>query len=386
MSQNSGDADVVGIQVGSTLLSGWQDVRIVRGIEHCPSSFDIGLTELYPTKPTKIDIKPGDPCKVTIGGDVVLTGYVDRYNASIGPEKHEVRISGRGMCQDLVDCSAMFSAYQTQNSTLIALARKLAKPFGINVQAPDGDSGAIPQFNVILTETPYDIIERVARWANFLAYEDTDGSLIIGRLSDRKMASGFVQGQNVQGAEVSFTTDNRFTEMHAIYLSTDFLLDPPSDIDSPNSVIPYVPGAYATDTSFPARRDGQPRFRPLLIVSEQTQASNELARQRTQWDNARRIGQSQQVRLVCDSWRDGSGALWAPNASAVVDLPALKLGKTTWLISNLVFSRDENGTTAEVTLMPKAAFVPALDNLLPFDWQIAQDVNGGAESYGPAAR
>ena len=384
-----GDPDVVGITVGKSSLYGWQEVRITRGIESFPSSFDIALTERYPTTPTQIAIQPGAPCKVTIGRDTVVTGYVDRYTSRIGPNQHEVHIVGRGMGEDLVDCSAMFATYQTQNSTLVSLARKLAAPFGITVKPPmDGsDSAPTPQFNVILTETPYEIIERVARWSNYLAYEDTDGALVISKVGDTSMASGFAQGGNVETGDVSFSMDERYTEMHSLWLSTAFLNDPPPELGSSGPVLPFIKGADATDTSFPARADGTPRKRPFLVVSEQTSASADLAAQRTRWDNARRIGRSQRVTLTCDSWRDLAGALWRPNAKATLNLPALKLVNQTWLISEVVFERDERGTHAHVTLMPPAAFVPALDNLVPFDWQLAQDLpNGGANNYAPAQR
>ena len=383
----SSDADVVGIVVGNQSLLGWQEVRITRSIEQCPPSFELTITERFPTQAQNIVIRPGDPCQVTIGGDTVITGYVDRYAASVGPDQHTVRIIGRGMCQDLIDCSAMLAAYQVNNTTLVNLARKLCEPFGIGVVANDGDSAVIPQFNVTLTETPFEIIERIARWANFLLFEDTNGDLNIARVGDVNMASGFVLGEdgNLQASDVVFSLDNRFTEMHAIYLSTAFLVDGPPAPGSAGPVVPYIPGAAAVDSSFPARADGQPRKRPLLIVSEQTQNSPQLAKQRTQWDMARRVGRSQEVKLTCDSWRDSAGTLWAPNALAVLNLPALKLQNQTWLISSVTYERSDRGTTAEVTLMPKEAFVPEPDNILPFDWQLQQDL-GGTANFGPAPR
>jgi prophage tail gpP-like protein len=276
----------------------------------------------------------------------------------------------------------------------VTLAQKLCQPFGITVSAPDGDSTRVAPFNVILTETPYEIIERVARWANFLVYEATNGNLVIARVGDTKMASGFVMpdgtsgdtGGNVQAGNVSFATDNRFTEMHALYLSNAFLNDGSVPASGGSPTLPYIPGAAATDSSFPKRADGNARYRPLLIVSEQAQNTDAIAKTRVQWDNARRIGRSQQVTVTVDAWRDSAGTLWAPNALATLSLPTLKLVNLTWLIASVTFERGEQGTTAEVTLMPKEAFVPAPDNLIPFDWQTADALGGGAANYAPAPR
>ena len=277
---------MVSISVGGQTISGWQEVRITRGIEMCPSSFDLGLTEKYPTQSNDIVILPGAPCTVMIGSDVVIAGYVDQYNASLGADQHSVHIVGRGMCQDLVDCSANFQTYQVNNQTLVSLATMLAQPFGVKIKSPDGDSPVIPQFNVILTETPYEIIERVARWANFLVYEDTDGSLVIARVGDKTAASGFVEGSNVQDEAVNLTMNDRYTEIDPVYLSTAFLNDPPPDAGDGNPVHSVHPGCRCSDSSFPARADGQARYRPLTVVSEQTTISSQLAASRAAWDMA----------------------------------------------------------------------------------------------------
>ncbi len=384
----STDPNVVSIVVGNQSLSGWQDVRITCGVEECPSTFELTLTERYPTQPTEIFIKPGDPCSVMLGSDTVVTGYVDRYSASIAPDKHEVRITGRGMCQDLVDCSAQTQGFQVNNFDIVSFAKKLCQPFGVTVQAPDGTGRNIPQFNIILTETPYEIIERIARWDNFLVYENGSGNLVIARLGDTTMASGLVQGQNVQAAEVTFSTDNRYTEIDPVFLSTAFLQDPPAMPGAaPGPVLPFITGTQAYDKSFPARADGQPRKRPLIIVSEQNQNVPAIAAARAQWDMARRWGRSQQARVTVDSWRDAAGTLWQPNALVAVDLPACKLSNVTWLLSHVTYSRNsDSGTTAELVLMPPQAFVPSADFLVPFDWQVGQEVKGGSTNFGPAAR
>ncbi len=72
----AGDNDVVGIKVGTASLYGWQELRITRGIENCPSTFEMSLTERYPANSNEIVITPGDSCVVTIGADTIVTGYV----------------------------------------------------------------------------------------------------------------------------------------------------------------------------------------------------------------------------------------------------------------------------------------------------------------------
>jgi prophage tail gpP-like protein len=88
-----------------------------------------------------------------------------------------------------------------------------------------------------------------------------------------------------------------------------------------------------------------------------------------------------------DTWRDAVGALWQPNALATINAPPQKLVNVNWLVADVTYTRNENGTTAEVTLMPKEAFIPQIEVLLPFDWQTAQALpGGGSANFAPAPR
>ena len=72
------------------------------------------------------------------------------------------------------------------------------------------------------------------------------------------------------------------------------------------------------------------------------------------------------------SWRDAKRALWALNTVAPAQLPSAELSSVVWLIATVTFPRHESGTTAEVLLMPKSAFVPEPLNFLPFDAAIVR--------------
>lgn len=356
------------LRVDGKLLSGWQDVRVTCGVERMPSDFDIGVTERHPDALAEVFAKPGSECVVSIGGDVVVTGYVDRYQPSFGPRSHTVRLTGRGKCQDLVDCSADLSKWSGQltGMTTKQLTERLCAPFGITVKTLDGDGAKIPQFNPILTEKPWDIIERIARFSGFLAYEDNTGALVLGRVGQGRMASGFRQAVNVESAAVSFAMDGRFSRYEAVYQSTDTLSDVRAAVGEPNSL-------------FRGRVDDEavPRHRPFVFVSEQMQYGQDLARQRAKWEMARRYGRSQAVRVTVDSWRDAAGKLWEPNTRASIDLPALRLPDREWIISEVAFQRGADGTRAEVVLMPEEAFVIEPTFLQPYDWQVARALQGG---------
>ncbi len=359
----------VSLIVAGRAWSGWLDVRITRGCERVPADFDIAVTERFPGQPGQLWVKPGDACQIKAGADLLLTGYVDRYMPSISPDRHAVRVQGRSKCEDLVDCSAEISTYQINNTTPLALAQRLAAPFGISVQTLSGSGPMIGQFAVVLTETPMEIIERVTRWAALLAYDGVDGNLILSQIGTGRMVSGFETGSNIQAAEGALSVDRRFSKYEAVVQSVDVYSDVASAGGMPSSNM--VPNGVAYDP-------GVSRYRPLLFVSEQGMNGLAVAAQRARWEMARRWGRSQAVRLTCDSWRDSAGALWAPNAKTRVHIPEFGLIDKTWVISEVTYivSR-ERGTVAELLLMPPQAFEPNPILLYPFDWQVYEALHPG---------
>ena len=374
------DPNELTIIVDGMVYGGWEDVRVTRGVERMPSDFDIRLTELYPGQASRVVMQPGQVCVVMLGNDVILNGYVDDYAPSYNATSHEVQITGRGKCEDLVDCAAGFpgpgqiGSGQFGNGTVFSNAQVICAPFGIDVNnLVTVPSRTIPLFNITYGETCYEIIERMARYSAQLAYEGTDGSLILSQVGTTQAASGFQEGVNVQAGSARYSIRERFSDYFAFTIGTSTL----SDVLSPNSLL----AGSVTDPTVT-------RFRPMALITSEMQQNITPAGQadgppqyvaalRANWEKARRYGRSQAVTLTCDSWRDSAGTLWAPNTLAPINLPHLKLTGKTWVISEVSFMRGESGTTAELTLMPPEAFMPEPVALQMFDWQAELALSSG---------
>jgi prophage tail gpP-like protein len=48
--------------------------------------------------------------------------------------QHILQVVGRGLCQDLVDCSAVYKGMQFVNMTAESIAKSLCEDFGITVK------------------------------------------------------------------------------------------------------------------------------------------------------------------------------------------------------------------------------------------------------------
>ena len=373
-----GSTDVLTLTVGNVSVTGWQRVSVTRPLAAIPSSFSIEVTEKYPNA-ADLDLKPGQPCTVTIGSDLVLTGYVDRYTSAISASQHTIRVEGRSKSEDLVDCSALVAGtsagseskdgLQVVNGDVLSIAQRLAKPYGVTIQTNvQGPFQAIPQFNINLGETVWEIIDRITRYSELIAYDMPDGSVMLSEVGKQSMASGFRIGDNVETADVMFSMDQRYSEYEGHLIST-MALGTDAGVNTPGV------GEIVRD-------DEVPRFPKLYVISEQFVMGQPLAGKRAIWEKNRRWGQSFNFTVTCDAWRDAAGKLWSPNYLAAIDAAALKLKHRDWLIGTVTYLRDEGGQHARLSLWPPEAFSiePTSPNML-----VTQDDVNNANPTKPNA-
>ncbi len=345
-------ADDLTLVVGGAELGGWDDVTVTRGIEQVPNSFNVKLTEKYPGQANAYVASPGDKVQVYLGADLAITGYVDRYNPRITADEHEITMVGRSKSRDLVDCSAEWPGGQISGANAQGIAQKLATPYGITINA-DGDVGPpIPQFNLTLGETGYSIIERIARYRGLLVYDNPDGSVQIGAIATGTHSSGVVQGTNFQSGDAMYSDDERFSNIDAWLQSTDTF----TDTGNGGNLI------------FNGTDPGQKNHRLKDVIAEAGGGGQDVAKQRAIWEINRRAGRSYVINATVDSWRESEGgALWTPGWKIPVTLPILKVPPYDWVIGTVTHRKNaSSGTTSDLLIMPKPAFLPEPILLQPF--------------------
>ncbi|WP_244807535.1 phage baseplate assembly protein [Caballeronia zhejiangensis] len=96
---------VVTLPESKISITGWKGARVTRSIESCTGSFVLEMTERFPEEVDEASLIGGAPIQIAIDADnLSLTGYVDTVEYIITPHEHLVRATGRGKCQDLIDC------------------------------------------------------------------------------------------------------------------------------------------------------------------------------------------------------------------------------------------------------------------------------------------
>ena len=345
-------ADDLTLVANGREIGGWQSIRVTRGIERMPSDFSVKMTERWPGETLGYFdvIQAGDAAVIHLGNDPVLTGYVDRFVPTYSAQQHSIMVSGRSKCQDLVDCSAEWPGGQFANVTTHDLATKLATPYGISVILQTSDSYIVPQFNLCFGESAYEIIEYNCRYTALLAYDNPDGNLVLARAGTTQAASGFTEGVNVQQASMAYTMDQRFSDYQILRQSIDVL----HDLGDGGNLIWSIKDPNVS------------RHRLKYIVSDGGVTTKDAAIQRVEWEALRRYGRSMALHIKTDGWRDSAGVLYTPNTLVPLSLPGMKVIDQLWLIGEVTYTRDEQGTTADLIIMPPSAFEPAPNFLPPF--------------------
>lgn len=350
--------DDLTLRIAGTAISGWTSIRVTRGIERMPSSFEISLTE-RDSSGLETSVNDGDPCEVLLGGDKVITGYVDGVSISIDATQHSLTVTGRSKAADFVDCSAEYGENAFRNMTPLSIMQALAEPYGITVAATGDPGKVLPYLPFALTDTPFAIAERICRYAGLLFYDRPDGSIVLTGAGTKKAASGFQEGQNIQSARAMFRMDQRFSEYRAFICATDIF----KEISADGNLIAIE------------RDPNVKRPRKKYLIAESGDSSFDIARKRAKWQCARNAGRGRSVVVTADSWRDKDDKLWEPNTLVPLSAPALKLRSAELLIVEVSYRRDDRGTTAELTLMPREAFLPEPILLFPQPTLIKRKAN-----------
>lgn len=349
-------SDELTIIVAGYSVNSWENVRVVLSLEQFPNTFVIEMTESYDPKsatPFFNPVRAGQDCQILIGGTLVITGAIDEVNRQTGPELRSVSISGRGKGRNLVDCTVPISPISLNGTPSIKeIAEHFCNLYNIKVVV-DSDV-TLPTFPGVYwsySQTPFSIIDQYANTSGCVVYEDKQGNLVIARLSALgKHASGFVEGLNVQ----QMASKQSVTERYGTY-----------NLLSPG----YQPGPEGAEYRVFAVNDPSiDQTRTLNVVSsywDQFQSSPNTSPLETAayFTMNRRIGRSNSVNLICDSWRDAAGTLWAIGNTAICHLPSIGINDVLWMIGTVIFNRsNDSGTTSEITLMDAKAFAPELIN------------------------
>jgi prophage tail gpP-like protein len=331
----------VELAIGGSLYAGWTEVSVTRALDTLSGTFSLTLAPRAATADGDFPINEGDKCRLLIGGEPVIDGWVDVVTPSVSGSDHGVTVTGRDRTADLADCSAIHKPGSWKNVKLEAIAAELTRPFGISVTAKASTGKAIVKFALQQGETVQAALERLLRFRGLLMVPTATGDLQIVTPDAGAPELVLEYGVNIKSASTAFDASQRFSQ----YLIKGQA--PGND---------HHHGKAVSQISSTASDPGITRYRPLLIVAEEQGDGASLA-VRAKFEAGVRAGKGITATIEQLGWRvKPGGKLCAPNLRARVKCAAIKLADEAMLVSAVTLTKSDAGTTATLTLNPPGAW------------------------------
>lgn len=343
----------VELAVDGQVYGGWLGVDVVRSLTRVPSSFRLQVTERWAGRAEPWPILPGARCALSADGAPLVEGWVDAYAPVIAADEHTVRITGRSLVADLVDCSAVVPGGQFRGYDLAQIARALAEPFGVEVVVAADVGAPFPEAQIQQGETVYELVERLSRLRGVVVADDPRGRLVLTRAREGGAAVTLALGTS--GAADAGTGPvvpvlyGSARLNHAARYSEIRVKAQRAGSDSVSGDAAAAVAGRATDPDIA-------RYRPLIVVAG-SQADPATATERAAWEVVRRAGEGTRAELTVQGWRRPGGALWEPNTLVHVRAPMLGVARSL-LIGQVALSLGSLGALARLTVMPPGAFTP----------------------------
>lgn len=334
----------IALTVNGRAYAGWKSARVTRGIESISGGFELSVSDRWEAGTAPWPIYEGDECTLSLAGQVVITGYVDKRSVSYGAGEHSLSVSGRDKAGALVDSSYEGPPWEWLSTPILTVAQRIAAQQDVGLSLAAGLSlGAAPaKTSADPGDSCHAVIEKLCRKAGILAVSDGAGSVVLMRPGSTRAATELVEGENILAATGDFDGSARFRRYVVLgqHQSTDQWF-----------------GESSAGVRSEASDAGVSRAARVLVVRGEGNVTAESARRRAEWEATVRAARGDAVSITVQGWTMGNGALWPVNALVRVRSPSIGVDGSL-LISQTVFSVGEDGTKTVLTLRRPDAFAP----------------------------
>ena len=342
--------DEIRLEIRGKVFEHWEGITISRALDQVVDSFAVSA----PFDPDRAELRQAfrpfgyQKVKVYLGDDLLLTGYLDKVEHSLSATDRKVKLQGRSLAGQIVDCS-IDGPLEYNFKFLADLAISHCAPFGITVRWPN--NRPIESARATYGQQVYDHIKSHADLANLFLYSSPEGEVVIywgKELLKVKSSAALVEGESpLLSISTSFDGSQRFSKYKA---ASQYAGEP--DIED-----------FIEDKSVSIHR-------PHLVISGGMDVGeggeDELSLNRTARKlMAQSLYRSFSITATVSGWRDANGKVWmkdkylkeknAADITAVtLKAPSVALYKErSYIVINCTMSIDESqGRVTELHLVP----------------------------------
>lgn len=313
--------EIIRVVVGGVAYTSWEAVAVTASVKEAARSFSLKVALEGGGSATAWTFKAGAAVSIYANADLLLTGYVDRYQPRVDANRREATITGRSKAADAIDSSAEHATGRIKNKTLLDIAKELDK-FGIGFTSKLSLK-PIPVFQITPGETVFDALERHARSQGVALMGKPDGGIEIVKGGTQRHAGPLIEGFNFKEAGADHNWSNR----HSKY--------------TVKGQRPTGTGAENLEIEAAIKDAGVDRYRPVVIV-EETDTDKGRAKDRAKNRRDRAAGNALKANVTVQGFRDDAGEVWTPNRLVWVESDTLQIMQD-MLVEGVTFELDDKG-------------------------------------------
>lgn len=286
---------------------------------------------------------------VLVGGVARFTGTLVGVTPSVGNDGKTLEISGYSVPGVLNDCTAPASAYPLEfnNMALPEIAAAIIKPFGLRAEFTAPGGAKFERAAAGASDTVLSFLTDLAQQRGLIISSTPDGALLFQQSArPGKPVATLRQGAApVISVSPSFSPQQYYS--HITGLESVALGSEGSQYTVKN---PHLAGV----------------IRPLTFQSPDVQGGDLPAAVAAK--AARMFANMAAYSVQVSTWRDPSGALWAPNTTVVLQAPGAMVYKDyEFIVRGVRFEKTATAETAELDLVLPGAFESKLPEVLPWE-------------------
>jgi len=354
--------DIVGLTINGTEYTGWEALTITRSLDSVADAFSLSGA-FDPNNPqVKSAFKPFgyQAATVNIDGELVLTGTIESVAPSITESDRVINVQGRSKTGVLVDCAIDGQGFQFAGLSLLTIAQKLSKPFGIEALGVLGPSlktattaSTIAEASKALKDAKadpgqvvFEFLNKIAQDSGLLLTSNVKGNLVITKIQPgaAPIASLLEGYSGFMSASATYNGAGRFSRYKVLQQQDG------------------APGISGT-----ADDAGVKVYRPSVSVGAESDAKD--VKKAAQWRRAMALAGSVSVSVKVTGWRAPNGTIWTPgNVVTLLSASAFILKETTFIIAGATLTLDASqGRTTDLRLVLPATYSGEMPGSYPWE-------------------
>ena len=326
--------ELVTVSVDGQEFTAWDSVAVTAGRSTAARSFTLQCAAELGTQALAWTFAPGKLVEIRSNGDLLCTGYTDKFIPRLDAKSAGVSISGRSKSADLVDCAALDETGFFEQMTPAEILQRLDR-FGVGISSEIDLDKIDYQLNP--GETVFSVADTLLRSQSATLSGQADGSAKIVGPPTKTMAGELIEGRDFTVGQATHDWSKRYS----VYRLRG---QRPGGVEDDDLEIEVI-----------ARDSKVPRFRPKVgVIAEDTTLGR--AKKRARQERDRSAGAGLTAGFTVQGFRDAAGVLWEPGALVWTESPFLLL-RQNMMIESVAWRQGprKTGSTAALSMIDPRA-------------------------------